>query len=209
MRRNNEYYWFHNDHLGTPQKITTSSGAVVWSAKYSSFGKAIIEIETVENNLRFPGQYEDRETGLYYNYYRYYGPTLGIYLEIDPSHSLIPKQLNIPFLLFSILHDPHRLTNYAYARSNAVKYSDVKGLICGTSWTDHILNDKPAGCNFSACCQAHDDCYDKYKSPCRPPKKICDKAFLICMLGSNKDPACWIYGVMYYLGVDMFGWVAY
>jgi hypothetical protein len=146
---------------------------------------------------------------LYYNYYRYYGPTLGIYLEIDPSHSLIPKQLNIPFLLFSILHDPHRLTDYAYARSNAVKYSDVKGLICGTSWTDHILNDKPAGCNFSACCQAHDDCYDKYKSPCRPPKKICDKAFLICMLGSNKDPACWIYGVMYYLGVDMFGWVAY
>ncbi len=51
------YYFYHNDHLGTPQKLTAVNGAVVWSAVYSSFGEAMVEIETVENNLRFPGQY--------------------------------------------------------------------------------------------------------------------------------------------------------
>jgi RHS repeat-associated protein len=34
--------------------------------------------------LRFPGQYEDAETGLYYNRHRYYDPDLGAYLTPDP-----------------------------------------------------------------------------------------------------------------------------
>ena len=57
MKIGGQYYFYHNDHLGTPQKMTDISGAVVWSAKYESFGKAVVEIATVENNLRFPGQY--------------------------------------------------------------------------------------------------------------------------------------------------------
>ena len=35
-------------------------------------------------NLRFPGQYYDEETGLYYNYYRYYDPQIGRYITSDP-----------------------------------------------------------------------------------------------------------------------------
>ena len=35
-------------------------------------------------NLRFPGQYYDRETGLHYNYYRHYDPSTGRYVESDP-----------------------------------------------------------------------------------------------------------------------------
>ncbi len=34
--------------------------------------------------LRFPGQYDDAETGLYYNCFRYYDPTTGRYLSPDP-----------------------------------------------------------------------------------------------------------------------------
>ncbi|MFZ5569763.1 MAG: RHS repeat domain-containing protein [Thermodesulfobacteriota bacterium] len=85
MKVGTEYYFYHNDHLGTPQKLTTISGAVVWSAKYSSFGKAEIDpASTVVNNLRLPGQYYDGETGLQYNYYRYYNPTTGKYTQTDP-----------------------------------------------------------------------------------------------------------------------------
>ncbi len=34
--------------------------------------------------FRWPGQYEDRETGLYYNRFRYYDPDSGEYLSQDP-----------------------------------------------------------------------------------------------------------------------------
>jgi RHS repeat-associated protein len=85
MKIGTDYYWYHNDHLMTPQMMTTSSGAVVWKAKYNSFGKATVDSSpTVDNPLRFPGQYEDAETGLHYNYFRYYNPETGRYLRVDP-----------------------------------------------------------------------------------------------------------------------------
>jgi RHS repeat-associated protein len=77
-------YYYHNDHLGTPQRMTDGSGAVVWAADYLPFGEADITVETVGNDLRFAGQYYDQETGLHYNYHRYYDPKLGRYLRADP-----------------------------------------------------------------------------------------------------------------------------
>ena len=60
------------------------SGAVVWKAAYLPFGKAIVAKADVENNLRFPGQYFDAETGLHYNWHRYYDPLTGRYFTADP-----------------------------------------------------------------------------------------------------------------------------
>jgi RHS repeat-associated protein len=77
-------YYYHNDHLATPQKMTDASGAVVWAADYKPFGEATVTISTITNNLRFPGQYFDAETGLNYNYYRDYNPAIGKYLQADP-----------------------------------------------------------------------------------------------------------------------------
>ena len=70
-------YYFHNDHLGTPQVLTNDSQAVVWKATYTAFGQAAPSVQTVENPFRFPGQYYDQETGLHYNYHRYYDPMTG------------------------------------------------------------------------------------------------------------------------------------
>jgi RHS repeat-associated protein len=74
----------HNDHLATPQKMTDSSGTVVWSADYKPFGEATITISTITNNLRFPGEYYDAETGLHYNYIRNHNPAIGRFIESDP-----------------------------------------------------------------------------------------------------------------------------
>jgi len=74
---NGNVYFYHNDHLGTPQKMTDSGGGVVWVADYLPFGRANVNLGTIENNLRFPGQYYDQETGLHYNYHRYYDPGIG------------------------------------------------------------------------------------------------------------------------------------
>jgi len=77
-------YYSHNDHLGTPQLMTNSAGTTVWQADYDPFGKATVTTATVENNLRFPGQYYDSETGNHYNYFRDYDPSTGRYVQSDP-----------------------------------------------------------------------------------------------------------------------------
>ncbi|MEA3476644.1 MAG: RHS repeat-associated core domain-containing protein, partial [Bacteroidota bacterium] len=84
LKSGTEYYFYHNDLLGTPQKMTAVNGAVVWSAKYDSFGKASVDgASAIANDLRFPGQYFDDETGLHYNWHRYYDPSTGRYMTPD------------------------------------------------------------------------------------------------------------------------------
>ena len=81
---NEALYFVQNDHLGTPQQITDASEQVVWSADYAPFGEATILVNSIESNTRFPGQYQDDETGLHYNYFRTYDPSIGRYTQSDP-----------------------------------------------------------------------------------------------------------------------------
>jgi len=76
--------YFHNDHLGTPLILTNDNQTIVWKAAYTPFGGADISVQTVENPFRLPGQYYDSETGLHYNYFRYYNPQTGRYITPDP-----------------------------------------------------------------------------------------------------------------------------
>jgi RHS repeat-associated protein len=81
------YVYYHNDHIGTPQRITDKAGKLIWSAQYDGFGKATVSTSAeggVMNNLRYPGQYFDAETGLHYNDRRYYEPETGRYITRDP-----------------------------------------------------------------------------------------------------------------------------
>ncbi|MCP4370069.1 MAG: hypothetical protein GY797_18425 [Deltaproteobacteria bacterium] len=77
-------YYFINDHLGTPQKLLDENADVVWSADYKPFGEADVDVNAFTNQFRFPGQYFDSETGLHYNWFRYYDPSTGRYLRADP-----------------------------------------------------------------------------------------------------------------------------
>jgi len=54
-------YYYHVDHLNTPQLLTSQSGAVAWSADYEVFGEVDLTVSTVESHLRFPGQYFDNK----------------------------------------------------------------------------------------------------------------------------------------------------
>jgi RHS repeat-associated protein len=85
INQGGQYYFYQNDHLGAPQKMTNASGAIGWSATYEAFGKGTVGADsTVTNNLRFPGQYYDQETGLHYNWNRFYDPKTGRYITADP-----------------------------------------------------------------------------------------------------------------------------
>ncbi|MDH3970492.1 MAG: RHS domain-containing protein, partial [Rhodospirillales bacterium] len=81
---NGQIQYVHPDHLGTPQKMTDASGALVWDAVYRPFGEAESITGSATNPQRFPGQVYDSETGFHYNYFRDYAPGLGRYVESDP-----------------------------------------------------------------------------------------------------------------------------
>lgn len=78
-------YSILGDHLGTPNTMLDERGTVVWSGHLGAYG----ELQGLEGDraacpFRWPGQYEDVETGLYYNRFRYYDPDAGQYTSQDP-----------------------------------------------------------------------------------------------------------------------------
>jgi RHS repeat-associated protein len=81
-------FYYHNDHLGTPQELTSHQGEIVWAARYTGYGKltklAHGTGKKLTQPLRFQGQYHDLESGLHYNRHRYYNPDTGRYLTADP-----------------------------------------------------------------------------------------------------------------------------
>lgn len=100
---NGSTFAVHSDHLNTPRKLTNASGQAVWQWSYSAFGEdkptlaknRFANLETTPNpgttgisevkfNLRYPGQYADEESGLFYNYFRSYDARTGRYSQPDP-----------------------------------------------------------------------------------------------------------------------------
>ncbi len=118
----------HNDHLGTPQKMTDASGTVVWAADYKPFGEVNITTNTITNNLRFPGQYFDAETGNFYNYYRDYNPIIGRYLETDPLMLPFTYHWRTYFVPPYNTKTPSKYHVYLYVTNNPLKEVDLLGL---------------------------------------------------------------------------------
>ncbi|CAD5737762.1 RHS repeat protein [Escherichia coli] len=117
-------YWYQLDHLGTPHSLTDINGRQLYTCEYNAYGQVSDEwyltdydtnkaILTFRNPLRFQGQYEDEESGLFYNLNRYYDPTMGRYLTQDPVK--LAGGLNA----------------YIYVGSNPVHWIDPIGLLAG------------------------------------------------------------------------------
>lgn len=116
QRVSGSVHYYLNDHLGTPKQLVNTSGQVVWEARYNAFGKAAVTKDAVSNNLRFPGQYYDAESGLHHNYFRDYDPELGRYIQSDP------------------IGLEGGINTYGYAHQNPLVYSDPTGEIAPAVW---------------------------------------------------------------------------
>jgi len=86
------FYPIVTDHLGTPKEVFTIDGELIWQADHTLWGR-LSEVKRKEDenyrpvvdcSLRFQNQWEDEESGLYYNLNRYYDPDSGQYLSPDP-----------------------------------------------------------------------------------------------------------------------------
>ncbi|GAA6168313.1 PKD domain-containing protein [Sessilibacter corallicola] len=102
-------YYLHADHLMTPRFATDSNRNIAWLWEGEAFGETPDDILSAEVNLRFPGQYHDRETDLYYNWNRYYDPDSGRYITSDPLG------------LYA------GLNTYNYVDSNSLRFYDPTG----------------------------------------------------------------------------------
>ncbi|MBI5374834.1 MAG: RHS domain-containing protein [Candidatus Schekmanbacteria bacterium] len=114
-------YYYHNDHLGRPVIMTDEDGSVAWKGNYYPFGKLYQSEGTIKNNFRFPGQWEDEESGLFYNGARYYDPSTGRYISPDPV-------LGDQYL-------PQTLNPYVYVTNNPLALTDPEGI-----WPEDIHN---------------------------------------------------------------------
>ena len=82
---NGERYTIISDYMGRPVEAYNSYGNVVWQADYDVYGD-LRNIKGIRDFIPFRqlGQYEDDETRLYYNRFRYYDPRIGNYISQDP-----------------------------------------------------------------------------------------------------------------------------
>jgi RHS repeat-associated protein len=113
------------DLVGTPTELLTPDGELAWQHRTTVWGTPLpAPNSTTHCPLRFPGQYEDPESGLNYNYFRYYDPETGRYTSPDP---------------LGLKAGPH---HHRYT-PNPYHWADALGLKCTTisaEAKEHVLN---------------------------------------------------------------------
>jgi RHS repeat-associated protein len=104
--------FYLNDPLtGYPERLLDGAGEVISELRHSPWGRLETTSTKDTTPLRFAGQYEDEETGLFYNRHRFYDPDIGRYLTPDP------------------LGLEGGLSPYAYAANQPQAFFDLDGLI--------------------------------------------------------------------------------
>ncbi|WP_449029079.1 RHS repeat domain-containing protein [Prevotella jejuni] len=79
------HYSIISDYIGRPVQAYDDNGNIIWQADYDIYGN-VRNLHGSRNFIPFRqlGQYEDEETGLYYNRFRYYDPRIGNYISQAP-----------------------------------------------------------------------------------------------------------------------------
>ena len=80
-------HYFHCDQIGIPREMTDKDGNLVWFGDYYGWGKLKSKINifgATYQPFRLQNQYCDRETGLHYNFFRYYEPDAEPFVNQDP-----------------------------------------------------------------------------------------------------------------------------
>ena len=106
------YYYIYNAH-GDVVGLVNDSGTVVNTYEYTPWGEIRSETETVDNPIKYAGEYYDDELDMIYLRARYYNPQNGRFTSLDIEEGEIANPLD--------------MNRYVYCRNNPIKYIDPSG----------------------------------------------------------------------------------
>jgi RHS repeat-associated protein len=139
------------DHIGTPRELVSGNGDLAWSAQLRAWGEIEEQgADETDCKIRFQGQWWDDESGLAYNFYRYYEPATGVYMSSDPLG----------------LDGGSRIYGYVH---NPLGWVDPLGLGSCKSWNEFQARNK--GVDFSSRSEASDAWY-AYKQANQSPNDL-------------------------------------
>jgi RHS repeat-associated protein len=115
-RAGEEIVYYHNDIVGSPSIAMDEWGTVLWRENYEPYGTRVDNDPAASKNpLWFTGKYAEAEIGLQYFGARWYDPTLGRFVAVDPA-GFREEDLN-------------SFNAYAYANNNPYRFIDPDGNI--------------------------------------------------------------------------------
>ncbi len=101
--------YLHHDQIGSTRLITNSTGQTAATFTYNPYGTLQASTGTTTTPLGYAGQPTDPQSGLQYDQARYYDPTTGQFLTVDP--------------LVETTRQP-----YLYGNDNPLGFTDPSGL---------------------------------------------------------------------------------
>ncbi|EJQ78680.1 YD repeat (Two copies) [Bacillus toyonensis] len=116
MKSQGQTLYYHYNPHGDVIAMTDASGSVVAKYEYDAWGNVLKSEATgiaAENPFGYTGYMYDKEIGMYYLMARYYHPTQGVFLSVDPD----PGDED----------DPITQNGYTYGDNNPVMMVDPDG----------------------------------------------------------------------------------
>jgi len=105
--------YYHNDALGSPIAATDAQGSLLWEEAYEPYGKRLLKEDGGKEEVWFTGKQEESAFDVSYFGARWYDPSIGRFLAIDPAGV---SSSNI-----------HSFSRYTYANNNPYRYVDPDG----------------------------------------------------------------------------------
>jgi RHS repeat-associated protein len=115
MKRGSDTFYYLYDGQMSVRQLTDISENVTDDYTYDAFGSLLASTGDTVNNYLFVGEQYDPDLNAYYLRARYYNPTTGRFMTMDPFEGF--------------LYDPPSLHKYLYAHADPVNGMDPSGLL--------------------------------------------------------------------------------